>query len=227
MPPIGGFLGNLIAFWRPQKNSYFALYWDANIRKWTRWNGNFGEISKHKTTAHAGVTGINITLSNDSTLQIVSDGEFLKTDTPNINIIIVKRSGGALIPNNWKNHDFGATLIERLPVNRNTPLWTVLGPAASTLAAAITAAPAPAPPFASANVFCEAIPRRIAWLIAEDACKNNETCAITLDPISPLTASVTSCFHSFDNHALKAWLSTKNTCPTCRKPCKATEAFDS
>ena len=216
MPPqIGNFLGNLIAFWRPQKNTYCALSWDTTMRKWRPWNGNLGEISKHKTTVHTTVSEVTITLSNDSTVQINADGEFLKTATQqHANIAIVKRVGGALIPNSWRNRDFGAALIERLPVNRNTPLWTdpnaVIAPATATAA-----------------IICEAIPRRIAWLIAEDACKNNETCAITLEPISPLSASVTSCFHSFDNDALKAWLTTKNSCPTCRKPCKATMAFDS
>jgi hypothetical protein len=67
---------------------------------------------------------------------------------------------------------------------------------------------------------------RIAWIIAEDASKKGETCAITLDEVSPLTASVTSCYHVFDTKALNIWFQTNNTCPVCKQKTVATKAFE-
>jgi hypothetical protein len=66
---------------------------------------------------------------------------------------------------------------------------------------------------------------RIAWIIAEDASKKGETCAITLDEVSPLTASVTSCYHVFDTKALDIWFQTNTTCPVCKQNTVATKAF--
>jgi len=67
---------------------------------------------------------------------------------------------------------------------------------------------------------------RIAWIIAEDASKKGETCAITLDEVSPLTASVTSCYHVFDTKALNIWFQTNTTCPVCKQKTVATKAFE-
>jgi hypothetical protein len=82
------------------------------------------------------------------------------------------------------------------------------------------------PPLA---IFQEKIPKRIAWLIAEDASKNSETCPISTNIISPITASVTTCFHVFETESINEWVQLHpiNTpCPICRKPCEVTSAFD-
>lgn len=71
----------------------------------------------------------------------------------------------------------------------------------------------------------KAIPRRIAWLIAEDACKNNQECPISMDAITPITAKVTNCFHVFDGASLDTWLQTHNTCPLCKQICTAVAAY--
>jgi SUMO ligase MMS21 Smc5/6 complex component len=83
--------------------------------------------------------------------------------------------------------------------------------------------PTPTPAYANLP---EPIPRRIAWLVAEDASKNSETCSITLDEISPITASVTTCFHVFNSDAIAKWLTTNPLCPMCKKRCQATVAFE-
>ena len=57
------------------------------------------------------------------------------------------------------------------------------------------------------------LPQHIAWVIAEDASKNNQDCPITLNPISPITASVTNCFHTFDTQAVIQALNIKAVCP--------------
>lgn len=85
------------------------------------------------------------------------------------------------------------------------------------------------------KVVLEPIPRRIAWLVAEDAQKQNEHCGITFEDISPLTAAVTTCFHCFDANALALWFSSQRddtnapgqtTCPLCRKICLTTKAYN-
>ena len=67
---------------------------------------------------------------------------------------------------------------------------------------------------------------RIAWIIAEDASKKGDKCAITLDELSPLTASVTSCYHVFTTTALDIWFQTNHTCPVCKQRTVATRAFE-
>jgi hypothetical protein len=173
-----------------------------------------GGISKHKTTTH-GSGSVTINLVNGTTMQIKCDGTFLRTDQ-NTNIPIVKRFSGATIPNGWKNTEFGAALIQRPGVadNINHRLWTVT----------VHVVPSVAPTASVSKI--DPLPKRIAWLIADDACKNGETCAITMDDISPLTAAVTTCFHCFDKNGIVAWLTTHDECPTCRKKCLATVAYD-
>jgi hypothetical protein len=88
----------------------------------------------------------------------------------------------------------------------------------------LPAAPVPQPTVILATTL-EAIPKRIAWLIAEDAAKNDEKCPITMELISPITASVTNCYHTFDTQAIMSWLINNTTCPQCRKKCVATAAY--
>lgn len=45
----------------------------------------------------------------------------------------------------------------------------------------------------------------------------SDFCPITNAPIS--TAGVTSCGHVFEREAILSWLSTRNTCPICRRQC--------
>jgi len=73
----------------------------------------------------------------------------------------------------------------------------------------------------------EKIPQRIAWIVAEDACKRGEDCSITLDAITPITAAVTSCFHVFDADAIAKWLESTpgSLCPMCKKAAVATICF--
>jgi hypothetical protein len=126
-------------------------------------------------------------------------------------ITIVKRLSGATIPNAWKGHELGP-LIERTGVDLAVSLWDA-------------PPPAPAAPTVIVAIAREGIPKRIAWLVAEEAAKHEEKCPITMEPISPITASVTSCFHTFDSAAIASWLTNHTTCPQCRKNCVATVAY--
>lgn len=98
---------------------------------------------------------------------------------------------------------------------------------------AVAPPPAPAPPAPAPQpktVVTEALPRRIAWLIAAEAEKQDDSCPITMDTISPLTAAVTTCFHCFDAEALASWNHTRGggatECPLCKKKCLYTKAYE-
>jgi hypothetical protein len=215
MESIHNFQTNIIAFWRPHKHTYHALTWNNASRHWRTWVGVVeGGLSKHKSTVHPTPGSVDIKLINNNMVRIRAEGEFLMLG--NTRITVVKRIGGATIPNAWKNHELGP-LIERAGVDLAISLWD-LPPAAQP------AVPSTVSPMILGTVL-EPIPKRIAWLVAEDAAKNNEKCPITMDPISPITASVTSCFHSFDSEAIASWLINHSTCPQCRKNCVATVAY--
>jgi Zinc-finger of the MIZ type in Nse subunit len=78
------------------------------------------------------------------------------------------------------------------------------------------------------RVTLKPIPQRIAWILAEDACKKGETCSITMEEITPLTSSVTTCYHFFNSEAIETWLQSKpmRECPVCKRTCYATKACD-
>ena len=211
MEDIFNFKTNMIALWRPQKRTYHALTWHANQRHWRPWTGTVeGGLSKHKSTAHTVSGAVDIKLMNNTMIRVMAEGEFLMLGATRITL--VKRLGGT-IPNAWKNHELGP-LIERV-VALDVSLWDVAPPVA-----AVTVAPA-----APSMVAIQAIPKRIAWMVAEDASKNEEKCPITMEPISPITASVTSCFHAFESEAIASWLTNHDTCPQCRNKCVATVAY--
>ena len=218
MQEIQNFTTNLIALWRPKKRTYYALTWDAGPRHWKPWYGVVeGGLSKHKSTAHIIPGRVNIKLMNRNALiRLHCTGEFLMLGTTRITI--AKRVTGISVPQSWMAHELGP-LIQRTGVDEMISLWDHAPP--------VPVAPAPSPIVTLINARAlKYIPKRIAWLVAEDAAKNEEKCPITMEAISPITASVTSCYHTFDTTAIQAWLTTHTTCPQCRTPCVATQCFE-
>jgi hypothetical protein len=61
-------------------------------------------------------------------------------------------------------------------------------------------------------------PRHLVAAILANATTNKATCPITLEPITPDRATVTSCGHVFQTEAIRYWLTTHNECPECREP---------
>ena len=55
--------------------------------------------------------------------------------------------------------------------------------------------------------------------------KKGDTCPITMELLSPITASVTSCYHVFDTEAIDHWLTEHKTCPVCKQACSSSKAF--
>lgn len=229
---IANFQNANIAFYRPRKRSYFFLQWNNMVRKWMKYNGDQRTFTLHRSlTQHHGSCHIVYATSrgrSENRIHITADGHFLK-------------SGDMIVPIVETGHKFNQSMYgtemlvnHQLPegeqYNSNQTLWTAAPPPAPVLQA-----PAPQPAPQAPRIVVkrkEPIPRRIAWLIAEDAQKQGDTCAITMEEITPLTAAVTTCFHVFDAESLAEWFERHRTsvqipCPVCRKNCSMTRAFDS
>ncbi len=218
---IHTFIGGIIAIYRPRKQTYNFLRWQGIDRFWTAYDIPHPpeQLTLHRTVAHTGLWAVNIKVNNTH-VHVKSDRSFLllrRPGEPVRNIPILTTQHTSRIPAYCKKteYTYGPNPITELDV----PLWS--------LAPVQPVAPvAPVQPVEHIRTVLEPIPKRIAWLIADNACKENEMCSITMEHITPLTAAVTTCFHCFEAEAVGIWLSTKSTCPTCRKPCLTTKAFE-
>ena len=74
------------------------------------------------------------------------------------------------------------------------------------------------PPLPAVPVDVKAFPRHLVAAVLANAAANNAICPITMDPITPDTATVTSCGHVFQTEAIRHWLTTNAICPECREP---------
>ena len=215
-----------IAFFRPIKRSYFMLRWNANARRWIKSTTDMPNLALRRSTlTQNGQVTVNVATSVNGPLtniQLVSRGYYLESGEEKISI--VEKIGNQL-PQSFMTKDY--TVENPIPIPTDFRLWRLanvpppLDIPAFEPAPAAAHAPAPAVPL-------KAIPKRIAWLIAEDASKNQDTCPITSDLISPVTAGVTTCFHVFEYEAIQEW-ATRNPntkCPTCRERCLITKAFE-
>ena len=252
MASIQTFIGNNIAIQRKKKRTYVVLEW-ATESIW-RPSRSLTEGSVYAYgTSGLPAAPVKIVIGT-KTINCMADGDYLKSDN-HIIPIVYKHSGADNFPQSFYAHEFvrpAATTTEVLP----RPLWRLYGAAAAALPVPVPV-PAPAPAIAipgprarngtgvAANwpalprvghagqaaprniILPEKIPQRIAWIVAEDACKRSEDCSITLDPITPITAAVTSCFHVFDADAIAKWLESTpgSLCPMCKKAAVATVCF--
>ena len=201
MARIHTFLGTRIAFYRPRKRTYYLFEWSPAHNYWSRSRvTDSPTIVKHKTELHTH-SSVIIRLFNGGSMAISSNCKYLLINHEVVPI--VQRDTGAGMP--LIKDDFGG-VVDSDNYIRNIELWTleVDVPVNSV----------------------KPLPKRIAWIIADDACKNNEKCPIIMEPISPLTAAVSTCFHCFDYDAIQTWLNRNRTCPQCREPCVITKAFD-
>jgi len=78
--------------------------------------------------------------------------------------------------------------------------------------------PPPPNPDAVTPTPLKPFPRHLVAAVLANAVANNANCPITMEPITPATATVTSCGHVFQTEAIAHWLTTKNECPECREP---------
>lgn len=226
---ITAFLHTQIAFYRPRKRSYFFLEFDANRLggpSWVKSNTERRAFTLHKSSTHQqNEAHINYCIGNRRErhrIHIHANGFYLK-------------QGDMIVPLVETFHKFPASMkgIEHTataPADEDAYLTTL------ELWRFRTEVPAPPPlPLAPRQQIVvkrkTPIPKRIAWLIAEDAQKQGETCAITMEDITPITAAVTTCFHVFDANALSQWVEQHRTqmiipCPVCRKNFAMTRAYE-
>lgn len=70
------------------------------------------------------------------------------------------------------------------------------------------------------------IPTFVAELIRKDAISKEEQCPISLTPIQDCKrVTLTSCYHLFEEEAIREWLKTKNTCPKCMQKVGSKRSF--
>jgi Anaphase-promoting complex subunit 11 RING-H2 finger len=68
------------------------------------------------------------------------------------------------------------------------------------------------------------IPQHAVRALLRDAVLNEEVCPITGEDIDVTNGAVTTCFHLFEKHAIRKWLSMPNSrdkCPTCNANCNS------
>lgn len=213
-----------VAFFRPIKRTYIILYWNGVRRRWLKYTGDLPNLSIHRSlTTDNGRVRISISTRPNGIIQQIdvrSRGYYLQSGT---NLITILEKDGSL-PQSFNAREYtleDPTLVANL---NEVDLWTTQPPPLDVPQA--QPVPQPAPPVLAP---LKAIPKRIAWLIAEEASKANESCPILTDLISPLTSAVTTCFHVFDYDAINEWFARNpvNTrCPVCRDLCLFTKAFD-
>ena len=216
MPRIHTFIGQYICFFRRNKKTYYVLQWNHNVRKWLRSNPPLPDLTLHRSNvSRAGEVSINIATYGAAAAKLVpvtADGFYIKSGEIRIPILKARHSlGQAFMMTEY-------TALENPFTQTEDSLWSV--------APATVPVYAPEPP--PLAITQEKLPKRIAWLIAEDASKAGETCPISTNDISPITASVTTCYHVFETDAINEWAARHpiNTpCPVCRKPCEFTAAF--
>lgn len=238
--------GSYLAILRPQKGTYYIMGLNPQQTHWlnksnsARFAGGTAVLETSSLPDMVGqASSIHVSTYAQQTkrLGLISSGKYIRINIPGQNgaaptvyrIPVFKKTSGLL---NWiepGGPDMTAPPVTQ-PETYTRPLFT--------MRADPQPQPAPPPPNLNVNInfggngfrpasqlLPKAIPRRIAWLIAEDACKNNQECPISMDAITPITAKVTTCFHVFDGASIDTWLQTHNTCPVCKQTCVATAAF--
>ena len=234
---IHNFTTRHIAIHRPVKRTFVVFSWEEHVRKWIPYTDDLPELRlKRSSVSTQGVVQINVATRpyrGAMNIEVSSNDHYLTAG--NIDIAIVKKTGTQL-PQAFMKRDYPAPPATEQVEITDKELWTVRASAqqeaaeqAPGLAALATAAQQQPQQQPVIKIILKPIPQRIAWLIAEDSSKSKETCAITTDEISPITAAVTTCFHVFEYDSIQEWVNknpARPTCPVCREVCAITKAFE-
>lgn len=211
----------LIAVYRPTKKTYTILQYMEQGRYWKRYLPDAPHVLRTTLRNQAippAPTQINIYRNNtDSSkfIHCVTTGEYLAYDTYSV-AVLKKKTNSRPFPLSMYAAEFTCTTVST-PPNEIPPLWTLRQEPVLTIQPIIQVVQ---------PIALKPLPTRIAWILAEHAGKTGETCSITLEQISPVTASVTTCFHCFDTNAINTWLETHSSCPLCKQATKATPAME-
>lgn len=208
-----------IAIFRPNKKTYSLLGWNIQGAYWARdsVDPEYAAAATIRTHNLPSAPVLINTIRNNITINLNvkcrATGKYLFYNGVEIPIIVKERGSPRSFNDAMFNFEFTCTATAEEEPNTE-PLWTLYMPEPRVVYTLLTPEP-----------HIEPVPQRIAWLIAEDASKRGETCSITLDEISPITASVTTCFHTFDANAITTWFQTNDTCPMCKRKALATPAY--
>jgi hypothetical protein len=217
MRSVQNFNGTHIAYHRPHKNTYIILKWHTGLRQWAANTFldtmTFTKHQKLNAPIVSAVIHAHKQRGPYAVIQSLCSGEYLKSSTNEI-IPILKRKDRRTddIPQSCIKREFVAALPPEGQYYTNEELYTLADPV-EVAANKIQIGP-------------QAIPRRIANIVAIDYITKGEDCPITMMPLDISTAKVTSCFHVFDAGAIDEWLKTKKECPVCKTPCIATAAAE-
>jgi len=208
-----------IAVFRPNKKTYSLLGWNVNGTYWSRdtVDPEYAAAATIRTHALPPAPVLINTISHNTTVNLnvkcKATGKYLFYNGLEVPIVVKERGSPRSFSDSIYNFEFTCTATAEEEPNTE-PLWTLYTPEPRVVYTVLTPEP-----------HIEPLPQRIAWLIAEDASKRGETCSITLDEVSPITASVTTCFHVFDANAIATWFQTNDTCPMCKRKAIATSAY--
>lgn len=208
-----------VAIYRPNKKTYSILQWVDHGRYWKRYLVDpllVPTVTLRTQSIPLAYCEINTYAGNTNQaihVRCVASGQYLRYGAHDVAIIQKKPTSPATFGTSLFVGEFPCTTV-----SQETPgtlqLWNIRSQdPVYTHVSSITRRPQP-------------LPTRIAWIIAEDASKKGETCPIILDAISPITASVTTCYHVFDSTALTKWFENNNRCPMCKQITVATVAYD-
>jgi len=177
-------------------------------------------VLKRSSVSLLGRVQINISTYVNGPKELIgvdSAGFYLQSNETNI--CIVQRQGAIRgLPQMYNAVDYRVDLTQPV-LETDLRLWEL------RVAEAPPQEPPPLLMPVERMIKLKAIPKKIAWLIAEDA--KEEVCPISTNPISPITAAVTTCFHVFDHDSIAEWFTRTpaHTCPVCREVCEFTKAF--
>jgi len=202
---IQTFVSDLIAVYRPNKKTYSILKFSTE----NRWKRYLLDPDIHITLWRQIINPAPVKISIDASnrfIDCIGRGIYLKYGEKIVPVIRKLAGSTKNFPNSFYAGEITVTGQQNETVP-GPPLWRLYP---------VQPIPQVVPnPTVVKHSFLP-IPKQIAWIIAEDASKNNQDCPITLNTISPITASITNCFHLFETHAIVQALNNKPSCPVCR-----------
>lgn len=197
------FLVKHVALFRPQKKTFHILEWSSEKGHWFPYSGTIhpNDIRLRKSLSHT-----------DKSIQLPL----------RLRPINVTCSGKYLRVSNYE----GRTVSRTIPICVKAP--------ADTFPPSVLSYSTPYPTIPQIEshekllwihqpviVQPTSIPPRIVLALAREAHDKGEVCPISMEKITPETASITSCFHIFDGESIRRWLEKSTSCPVCKEVCSS------
>ena len=218
---IQTFNGEYIAIFRPKKKTYSILTFNTANRLWRPVYMIIQPDTVTLNDIQTPTVKVMIEYKTGKLVSCKAYGEYLHWIRGEVTYavpILHKYNSPDSFPPSFHQNEFVCTTNSALPPVND--LWVLRPPPVPVVELEVVQ-----PPVTIRARMPKPIPQRIAWIIAEDASKKVETCPITLESISPLTAAVTSCYHVFDANAIAVWFETNSECPMCKTKCVTTVCF--